>query len=160
MKPIETHYKGYHFRSRLEARWAVFFDHIPKVEWVYEPEGYDLDGTWYLVDFLVKNQYNERAFIEIKPDTPSATEIRKCEELLDVVDHSLYTRVFLFAGSCGFEEFDAYEWDQRGHTLWTKKRPEAMEEDWYPSDLILGELLSCHSDDLPKAFARARSTRF
>ena len=26
IKPIETNYKGYRFRSRLEARWAVFFD--------------------------------------------------------------------------------------------------------------------------------------
>lgn len=26
IKPIETHYNGYRFRSRLEARWAVFFD--------------------------------------------------------------------------------------------------------------------------------------
>lgn len=25
IKPIETIYNGYHFRSRLEARWAVFF---------------------------------------------------------------------------------------------------------------------------------------
>ena len=25
-KAIETLYKGYRFRSRLEARWAVFFD--------------------------------------------------------------------------------------------------------------------------------------
>lgn len=25
IKPIETVYKGYRFRSRLEARWAVFF---------------------------------------------------------------------------------------------------------------------------------------
>lgn len=26
MKAIETEYNGYKFRSRLEARWAVFFD--------------------------------------------------------------------------------------------------------------------------------------
>ena len=26
IKAIETYYKGYRFRSRLEARWAVFFD--------------------------------------------------------------------------------------------------------------------------------------
>jgi hypothetical protein len=26
IKAIETSYKGYRFRSRLEARWAVFFD--------------------------------------------------------------------------------------------------------------------------------------
>lgn len=28
LKPIDTHYKGCRFRSRLEARWAVFFDHL------------------------------------------------------------------------------------------------------------------------------------
>ena len=26
LKPIQTEYNGYLFRSRLEARWAVFFD--------------------------------------------------------------------------------------------------------------------------------------
>ena len=37
VKPIETVYKGYRFRSRLEARWAVFFDALD-IEWYYEPE--------------------------------------------------------------------------------------------------------------------------
>ena len=53
MKPIETEYKGYRFRSRLEARWARFFDAC-NVDWEYEPEGYDLgDGLYYLPDFLL-----------------------------------------------------------------------------------------------------------
>lgn len=53
MKPIETEYKGYRFRSRLEARWARFFDAC-HVDWEYEPEGYDLgDGLYYLPDFLL-----------------------------------------------------------------------------------------------------------
>lgn len=53
-KAIETYYKGYRFRSRLEAKWAVFFDTIG-IEWKYEEEGYQLpDGTWYLPDFKVK----------------------------------------------------------------------------------------------------------
>lgn len=53
IKAIETEYKGYLFRSRLEARWAVFFDEIG-AKWEYEPEGYVLeDGTMYLPDFLV-----------------------------------------------------------------------------------------------------------
>ena len=26
LKPIQTEYGGFLFRSRLEARWAVFFD--------------------------------------------------------------------------------------------------------------------------------------
>lgn len=53
LKAIETHYKGYRFRSRLEARWAVFFDNIG-LEWVYEPEGFELgDGVRYLPDFKI-----------------------------------------------------------------------------------------------------------
>ena len=33
---VETFYKGYRFRSRLEARWAAFFD-LCKWRWEYEP---------------------------------------------------------------------------------------------------------------------------
>jgi hypothetical protein len=50
IKPIETSYQGYRFRSRLEARWAVFFDTLG-LAWEYEPEGYVLDGHPYLPDF-------------------------------------------------------------------------------------------------------------
>lgn len=54
LKPIETFYNGYRFRSRLEARWAVFFDALG-VEYEYEPEGFLLpSGRRYLPDFKVK----------------------------------------------------------------------------------------------------------
>jgi hypothetical protein len=53
IKPIETAYNGYLFRSRLEARWAVFFD-AAHIEYEYEPEGFELnDGTKYLPDFYL-----------------------------------------------------------------------------------------------------------
>ena len=53
LRAIETEYKGYRFRSRLEARWAVFFDACG-VKWEYEPEGYDLgNAIYYLPDFLL-----------------------------------------------------------------------------------------------------------
>lgn len=53
IKAIETAYKGYRFRSRLEARWAVFFDACG-VRWEYEPEGFALpNGQSYLPDFLL-----------------------------------------------------------------------------------------------------------
>ena len=53
LKPIQTEYGGFLFRSRLEARWAVFFDACG-VDWEYEPEGYDLgNGLMYLPDFLL-----------------------------------------------------------------------------------------------------------
>lgn len=40
IKAIQTRYKGYNFRSRLEARWAVFFDALG-IKWEYEPEGFE-----------------------------------------------------------------------------------------------------------------------
>jgi hypothetical protein len=53
IKAIETHYAGCRFRSRLEARWAVFFDCMD-ISWQYEPEGFTLsNGRRYLPDFLL-----------------------------------------------------------------------------------------------------------
>lgn len=71
IKAIQTKYKGRLFRSRLEARWAVFFDKA-KIEWQYEPEGYDLDGMWYLPDFYSPSA---ESFFEIKPIKPNEREI-------------------------------------------------------------------------------------
>lgn len=67
MQAITTHYNGYKFRSRLEARWAVFFGTL-RIRYQYEPEGFVLqDGTTYLPDFYLPD-YN--AWCEIKP-TPA-----------------------------------------------------------------------------------------
>lgn len=56
LKAIETLYGGYRFRSRLEARWAVFLEGCG-LKFDYEPEGFDLDGIRYLPDFWVHPQY-------------------------------------------------------------------------------------------------------
>jgi len=77
IKAIPTEYKGYKFRSRLEARWAVFFDTMG-YEWVYEPEGFELEnGTRYLPDFIIDNTY----YVEIKPVEFNELEILKCKLL-------------------------------------------------------------------------------
>lgn len=53
IRAIETRYAGCRFRSRLEARWAVFFDFLD-ISWQYEPQGYTLsNGRRYLPDFLL-----------------------------------------------------------------------------------------------------------
>lgn len=63
LTPIETIYKKYRFRSRLEARWAVFFDHCG-IKYEYEPEGFVLsDGEKYLPDFYLPEQ---DAYVEVK----------------------------------------------------------------------------------------------
>ena len=64
IKAIETEYKGYRFRSRLEARWAVFFDAIGWA-WEYEKEGFDLGKNgYYLPDFYIPHL---DCYVEIKP---------------------------------------------------------------------------------------------
>ena len=69
LKPIQTEYNGYLFRSRLEARWAVFFDACG-IDYEYEPEGYRLDnGLMYLPDFLlhgVVGRDEGDLFVEVK----------------------------------------------------------------------------------------------
>lgn len=51
IKAIETKYSGRYFRSRLEARWAVWFAEMG-IKWEYEIVGMDLDGERYLPDFF------------------------------------------------------------------------------------------------------------
>jgi hypothetical protein len=69
IQPIETLYGGRHYRSRLEARWAVFFDAVG-VKYDYEPEGFDLgQHRWYLPDFCLG-----RVWVEIKPYTDKNNE--------------------------------------------------------------------------------------
>jgi hypothetical protein len=61
-KAIDTIYDGCHFRSRLEARWAVFFKSLG-IPYQYEVEGFDIEGLLYLPDFWLPEQ---RSFFEVK----------------------------------------------------------------------------------------------
>jgi hypothetical protein len=75
IKPIETAFGGHLFRSRLEARWAVFFRDLG-VHYEYEAEGYELGtGVRYLPDFLLPSQ---SLHVEIKPSRSMTTlDMRK-----------------------------------------------------------------------------------
>lgn len=72
IKPIETYYNNHRFRSRLEARWAVFFDAL-ELRWEYEPEGYELpNGIYYLPDFKLWTPQLQYSWVEIKPFNTTA----------------------------------------------------------------------------------------
>lgn len=73
IKPIETIFRGYRMRSRLEARWAKFFQEIG-IKWEYEKEGYESNNIKYLPDFWLPEQ---NTFLEIKGEMPSGKEIKK-----------------------------------------------------------------------------------
>lgn len=74
---IETHYAGCRFRSRLEARWAVFFDTLG-IAWQYEPQGYELPSGRYLPDFFLPSI---NSWYEIKGVEPTDLEAMLAQEL-------------------------------------------------------------------------------
>lgn len=87
LQPIETVYNGYRFRSRLEARWAVFFDML-NIGYEYEPEGFDLGTAGrYLPDFYLPEVPSGPMFLEIKPtwialEEQSESRVRALAEAL------------------------------------------------------------------------------
>lgn len=81
IQSIETRYAGCRFRSRLEARWAKFFNTLG-IPWLYEPEGFTLDdATHYLPDFLLNPGTESPAWFEVKARKPDEHEIDKCLRL-------------------------------------------------------------------------------
>lgn len=88
IKPIETHYAGCRFRSRLEARWAVFFDAL-NIRWEYEPQGYVVNGRGYLPDFLLPDL---KTSVEVKGD-PERLDLKLLADVLSGSRDWLFTLI-------------------------------------------------------------------
>jgi hypothetical protein len=74
MKAIPTEYDGVWFRSRLEARYAMFFDQH-RIGWEYEVDGINLGGgKFYLPDFWLPDS---RTFLEVKGPLKERSELVK-----------------------------------------------------------------------------------
>jgi hypothetical protein len=116
IQAIETHYAGHRFRSRLEARWAVFLDTLD-IPWQYEPQGFELapfspehvqrmtderlrepqpdDAKHlgaYLPDFWLPEQ---AAWLEIKGPDPTAEDWARLFRFMELIEN----RVFVAVGS-------------------------------------------------------------
>lgn len=79
IKPIPTIHNGVEFRSRLEARWDVFFEAIGLC-CVYEPFTISNNNLSYTPDFichfaLLGMSKSKDVLIEIKPKTPNRNYI-------------------------------------------------------------------------------------
>jgi len=81
-KPIETEAFGRLFRSRLEARCAVFLEAMG-LRWEYEPEGFELPSGRYLPDFKVYKEGCPAGYywIECKGGIPTEKEVQSAREL-------------------------------------------------------------------------------
>lgn len=83
IKAIQTTFAGYRFRSRLEARWAVFLNALG-LPWEYEKEGYELASGLYLPDFWLPDW---QCWLETKGVKPTKVELQLCEELAHMTGH-------------------------------------------------------------------------
>lgn len=104
LSPIDTRYSNCLFRSRLEARWAVFFDAFG-LRWEYEREGFkDEAGNCYLPDFWMPDI---ETWVEIKPDLrPAGIEWHSWWPLSWPVPLDLEPRLVVLFGSPG--DYNAY----------------------------------------------------
>lgn len=135
IRPLETVYNGYRFRSRLEARWAVFFETVG-IEYRYESQDHVLrDGTRYLPDFYLP-QY--QIWVEIKGQAPTEDERRKAG---------------LLAAKTG-QWVDIF-WPEPWHTMQIYGYRSRMPEHLAPEALIYIDLaLSCGHWRIAEAITR------
>lgn len=167
IQAIETVYNGFRFRSRLEARWAVFFDAL-HIHYEYEKEGFKLtNGELYLPDFLLPD-FN--LWVEIKGKQPTDKEIGKIDEIGKgtksdgaIVVYGLPgdffdDRIGLIPIECsvcnriGFAQRSIIVYQDRRFEVKTYIHP-----NWCGHKNIL---LSQESDRIQKAFIKARQARF
>jgi hypothetical protein len=149
IKAIETRYAGCRFRSRLEARWAVLFNHLGIV-WEYEPQGFELSPLtaeqtagveqdhgdvpkdagkhlgYYLPDFRLPQQ---NAWFEVKGAEPPDTEWARLTRFDTLAEGQLFVAVGSIPDPGTFEAlghpydgaFDIYTADDV-HYAWTRCR--------------------------------------
>ena len=104
MSSIPTTYNGIRFRSRLEAKWACFFNQVGW-RWHYEP--IDLNG--WIPDFLIETK-GLPLLVEVKPiskmDPAITTKIHRAMGL-DVINGEIFpfhkNYEFLICGIGPFE---------------------------------------------------------
>lgn len=179
IKAIETTYNNYKFRSRLEARWAVFFDALG-IKYEYEPEGFDLgDGIWYLPDFWLRIRGDWGIWVEIKPRSYflDATDLEKelrfsislWQKWLEEGGHDsgyMYSHVYvLCGGEIGKHEIASFSRTMRPVWDFNKKEwvdafeviVEHVDDEGFN---MLGYFDWPDDDRVKKAYTAARQARF
>lgn len=101
---IATTYQGIRFRSRLEAKWAAWFDAV-SWPWVYEPV--DLQG--YIPDFVLMFPAGSIA-VEVKPAFAWADVAASAAPKIEA---SGWTEDALIVGASLFDPSD--EWERCAH---------------------------------------------
>lgn len=169
IKAINTRYNGYLFRSRLEARWAMFFDALG-LEYEYEMEGYEMEGIRYLPDFYIPSL---NRWFEIKGQPMSIKEMQKCEQFClrrdnENIKFSVLIgapKVVMFENEniqmIGISEY-TWEWPSELYPADTRILAEGITNDEYYSRFIpaIWKIPDVTDKQLIEAVRKAREARF
>ena len=100
---LATTYRGIRFRSRLEARWAMFFD-ILGIDFHYEPGSFPVVPGGYTPDFLIPKQatFDRRLWVEVKPSDYEPHDVDKPDALADEETPVAFIHKILLP-ECGFD---------------------------------------------------------
>lgn len=156
IKPIETFYRGYRFRSRLEARWAVFFDAL-EIGWEYEPEAFSLDGVGYLPDFRLTGKFKHlprQIYAEVKAPKHKFPHSKRFSDLIAPIVNLEGPPGAYYYGLRHEKPFTAthywvFGFDRGGGAVYREKWSYTGEGEIYDPDY-----------DLTSAVAEARRARF
>lgn len=105
-KGIPTIYDGVRFRSRLEARWAMFFDRLGW-KWSYE----QVECSGWIPDFSLAASDGDRVLVEIKPLQFTSTTLAEGEmtrEYRDKIDRCDQEHQILLLGEGPFYDDSHY----------------------------------------------------
>ena len=114
---IPTRYEGVLFRSRLEAKWAAFFD-LLDWQWQYEP----IDFSGWIPDFALYGE-QDVVYVEVKPVTVFPGEVAAKIESSRCTDEVLIV---------GQRPFPAKSWGCTSCVGW-------LAEVWPPEDAGVSE---------------------
>ena len=93
-QPLPSWYRGVQFRSRMEARWAAYFD-LLNLNWIYEPEGYELPSGNYCPDFQINDM-----LLEVKPNKEAANYVLpKLMDLASMLTESNRANIYCLIGN-------------------------------------------------------------
>ena len=146
MKAYPTLYRGIQFRSRLEAKWAAFFDNLG---WPWEYEPIDLDG--YIPDFILTFPYAP-LLVEVKP----VLEFEELEQYTQKIDKSGWDKEALIVGAKLFkDDKQMTEWGidiigLLGELCWDADTLEENTRDWGPGGIHICDM--CGSISITHGF--------
>jgi len=105
---LPTIYNGVKYRSRTEARWALFFD-VAGIKFAYEQEAFSLKSGNYLPDFTIfsYNSGENVFYAEVKGSTFSSAEKTKCKHLCEATNSD----VVMLDGPPDFKCYNVFTWN-------------------------------------------------